>query len=166
MDNCSTSPKPFFATIELIPSLEQVFKAVPQSNHDLHAYSLREARHSVLSNICMELAKLLDVRRLSIDSVNQLAHPIAQYYSSISPATSQALGLYLTFRTAVFVSIVSVTLSLLTFTSTFTLFHRQWERLFVHLHKFFKRSNDDSCTSWTAKKLQIQPLMTLLLSFI
>ena len=125
MDYCSTSPEPFFAAIELIPSLEKVFKHVPQSNHVFHAYSLSEARHSVLSSIRMELAELPDVRRMSVDSIDQLAHPIAQYYSSISPATSQALESYLPFRTAVLFSTVSITLSLLTFTISFTLFRRQ-----------------------------------------
>ena len=33
MDYRSTSPERFFATIELIPSLEQVYKHVRQSNH-------------------------------------------------------------------------------------------------------------------------------------
>ena len=89
----------------------------------------------------MELAELLDVRRMSVESIDQLAHPIAQYYSSISPATSQALESYLPFRTAVLFSTVSITLSLLTFTISFTLFRRQWKRLFLHPHKFFKTSN-------------------------
>ena len=141
MNYCSTSPEPFFATIELIPSLEQVFKHVPQSNHVFHTYSLGEARYSFLSSVRMELAELPDVRRMSIDAIDQLAHQIAQYYSSISPATSQALELYLPFRTAVLFSTVSITLSLLTFTINFTLFRRQWKRLFLHPHKFFKSSN-------------------------
>ena len=141
MDYCSTSPEPFFATIELIPSLEQVFKHVPHSNHVFLAYSLGEARHSVLSSVRMELAELPDVRRMSVDSIDQLTHPIAQYYSSISPATSQALESYLPFRTAVLFSTVSITLSLLNFTISFTLFRRQWKRLFLHPHKFFKSSN-------------------------
>ena len=140
MDYCSTSPEPFFATIELIPSLEQVFKHVPQSNHVFHAYSLGEARHSVPNSVRMELAELPDVRRMSVDSIDQLAHPIAQYYSSFSPATSQALESYLPFRTAVLFSTVSITISLLTFTISFTLFRRQWKRLFLHPHKFFKSS--------------------------
>ena len=110
MDYCSTSPEPFFATIELIPSLEQVFKHVPQSTHVFHAYSMGEARHSVLNSVRMELAELPDVGRISVDSVDQLAHPIAQYHSSISPATSQALESYLPFRTAVLFSTVSITL--------------------------------------------------------
>ena len=141
MDYCSTSPEPFFATIELTPSLEQVFKHVPQSNEVFHAYSLGEASHSVLSSVRMELAELPDVRRMSIDSILQLAQPIAQYYSSISPATSQALELYLPFHTAVLFSTVSITLSLLTFPITFTFFRRQWKRLFRHPHKFFRSSN-------------------------
>ena len=140
MDYCSTNQEPFFATIELIPSLEQVFKHVPQSNHVLHAYSLGEARHSVLNSVRMELAELPDVRRTSVDSIDQLAHPIAQYYSSISPATSEALESYLPFRTAVLFSTVSITLSLLTFTLSFTLFRRQWKRLFLHPLKFFNSS--------------------------
>ena len=88
----------------------------------------------------MELAELPDVRRMSVDSIDQSAHPIAQYYSSISPATSQALESYLPFRTAVLFSTVSITLSLLTFTISFTLFRRQLKRLFLHPHKFFKSS--------------------------
>ena len=141
MDYCSTSPEPFFATIELIPSLEHVFKHVPQSNHVFHAYLLGEARHSVLSSVRMEFAELPDVRRMSVDSIDQLADPIAQYYSSISPATSRALESYLPFRTAVLFSTVSITLSLLTFTISFTLFRRQWKRLTLHPHKFFKSTN-------------------------
>ena len=85
-----------------------------------------EARHSVLSNVRMNLAELPDVRRMSVDSIDQLAHPIAQYYSSISPATSQALESYLPFRTGVLFSTVSITLSLLTFTISSTLLRRQW----------------------------------------
>ena len=89
----------------------------------------------------MELAELPDVRRMSVDSIDQLAHPIEQYYSSISPATSQALEWYLPFRTAVLFSTVSITLSLLTFSISFTLFRRQWKRLFLQPHKFFKGTN-------------------------
>ena len=138
---CSTSPEPFFATIELIPSSEQVFKHVPQSKHVFHAYSIGEARHSFLSSVLMELAELPDVRRMSVDSIDQVAHPIAQYYLSISPATSQALESYLPFRTAVLFSTVPITLSFFTFTISFTLFRRQRKRLFLHPQKFSRSSN-------------------------
>ena len=140
MDYCSTSPEPFFATIQQVLSLAKVFQHVPLSNHFFHAYSLGEARHSILSSVRMELAELPYVERMSVESIDRLAAPIAQYYSSISPATSQALESYLPFRTAVLFSTVSITLSLLTFTISFTLFRCQWKRLFLHPHNFFNSS--------------------------
>ena len=85
------SSEPFFATIELIPSLEQVFEYVPQTNHVYHLYSRGEARHSVISSVRMELADLPDVTGMSVDSTDQIARPVGKYYSSIFPATSQAL---------------------------------------------------------------------------
>ena len=89
----------------------------------------------------MELAELPDMQRMSVDSIDQLAHSIAQYYSSISRATSQALESYLPFRTAVLFSTVSITFSSMTFTISFSLFCRQWKRLFLPPHKFFKSTN-------------------------
>ena len=89
----------------------------------------------------MELVELPAVRRISIDSINQLAHPLAMYYSSFSLATSQALEPYLLFRNAVLFSTVLITLSLFTFTINFTLFRRPWRRLSFHSHKFFKSTN-------------------------
>ena len=83
MDYCSTSLEPFFAMIELISSLEQVFKHIPQPEHIFNAFPLSGARHCVLSSVRMELAELPDVRRSSVDSIDQLTHSIAQYYSSI-----------------------------------------------------------------------------------
>ena len=84
LDYCSTSPEPFFAIIELVPTLARVFQHVPHSNHVLHAYSLGEALHSILSSVHMELAELPDVQTMSVESVDRLEAPIAQYYSSIS----------------------------------------------------------------------------------
>ena len=138
MDYCSTSLS--LATIQLVPSLAKVFQHVPHSNQVFQAYSLGEARHSILSSVRMELAELPDAPRMSFESIDRLAEPIAQYHSSISPATSQALESNLPFRTAGLFSTVSFTLSLLTFTKSFTLFRRQWKRFFLHPHKFFKSS--------------------------
>ena len=130
MDYCETHPDPFVATIALSPSLEQVFKHVPQANSLFNVYSLGEARQSVLESVRMELAELPDVQRMSATAVDDLTRPIAEYYSSISPATSVALRSYIPYRTAILFSITSITLSLLTFTISFTLFRRQWKRLF------------------------------------
>ena len=74
----------------------------------------------------------------AIPGLHLVQRPIAKYYSSISPATSAALSSYLPTRTAVLFSLISVTLSLLTFCISFTLFRRQWTRLFAHPQRFFR----------------------------
>ena len=136
----STSPEPFFATIELVLSLAIIFQHVPYSSHVFHASSLGKDRYSILGSVSMELAELPVIQRMSLESIDRLAEPIAQYYLSIPPATSQALESYLPFRTAVLFSTISILLSLLTFITSFTLFRRQWKRIFLNPHKFFKNS--------------------------
>ena len=51
MDFCESKQEPLVASIELIPSLAQMFKHVPQIAHKFHAYSVAEARQSVLSSV-------------------------------------------------------------------------------------------------------------------
>ena len=89
----------------------------------------------------MELAELPDVKRMSPAALDQLTKPIADYYSSISPATSAALSSYLPTRTAICFSLTSITVSLLTFCVSFTLFRRQWRRLFSHPQQMFCRTS-------------------------
>ena len=137
MDFCETHP-PLIASIQLTPSLDQVFKHVPPASSQFHVYSVAEARQSVLNSVRMELAEIPDVKRMSPEALDQLTKPIADYYSSISPATSAALSAYLPTRTAVCFSLLSVTVSLLTFCVSFTLFRRQWRRLFSHPQQFFR----------------------------
>ena len=137
MDFCETHPLPLIASIQLTPSLDQVFKHVPPASSQFHAYSVAEARQSVLNSFRMELAEIPDVKRMSPEALDQLTKPIADYYSSISPATSAALSAYLPTRTAVYFSLLSITVSLLTFCVSFTLFRRQWRRLFSHPQQFF-----------------------------
>ena len=86
----------------------------------------------------MELAEIPYVKRMSPEALDQLTKPIAAYYSSISPATSAVLSAYLPTRTAVCFSLLSITLSLLTLCASFTLFRRQWHRLFPHPQQFFR----------------------------
>ena len=101
MDFCETHPLPLIASIQLTPSLEQVFKHVPPASSQFHVYSVAEARQSVLNSVRMELAEIPDVKRMSREALDQLTKPIADYYSSISPATSAALSAFLPTRTAV-----------------------------------------------------------------
>ena len=138
MDFCETHPLPLIASIQLTPSLDQVFKHVLPASSQFHVYSVAEARQSVLNSVRMELAENPDVKRTSPEALDQLTKPIADYYSSISPATSAALSAYLPTRTAVCFSLLSITVSLLTFCVSFTLFHRQWRRLFSHPQQFFR----------------------------
>ena len=74
---------------------------------------------------------------MSLNTLEELTRPIAQCYSAISPATSTSLSSSMPLRTAVCFSLVSITLSLLTFCVNFTLFRRQWRRLFAHPQRFF-----------------------------
>ena len=139
MDFCETQPEPFLASIELTPSLEQVLGHVPStSGSDLQAYYAGEARQSTLGSLRTELAEMPDVHRMFAETLDKLTEPIAIYYSSISPATSAALESYLPTRTAVFMSTLSITMSPPTFSLSFTLFRRQWRRLFTHPQKFFR----------------------------
>ena len=142
MDFCKNNPEPLLATIELTPCLDQIFQQVPNATHKFHIYSIAEARQSVQSTVRLDLVKLPNVKSMSPETLADLTRPIAKYYSSISPATSAALSSYLPTRTAVLFSLVSVTLSLLTFCVSFNLFRRQWTRLFAHPQRFFRGTSD------------------------
>ena len=113
MDFCESHPLPLIASIQLTPSLDQVFKHVPSASSQFHVYSVAEARQSVLNSVRMELAEIPDVERMSPEALDQLTKRIADYYSSISPATSAALSAYLPTRTAVCFSLLSIIVSLL-----------------------------------------------------
>ena len=139
MDFCETQLEPFLASIELTPSLQNVFSHVPDIDATkFQAYSTGEARQSVLGSLRMELAELPDIQHMSQTTLDELTKPIAEYYSSITPATTAALQPYLSTRTAVLLSTLSITMSLLTFSLSLTLFRRQWQRLFRHPQKFFR----------------------------
>ena len=138
MDFCETHPLPLITSFQLTPSLDQVFKHVPSASSQFHVYSVAEARQSVLNSVRMELAEIPDVKRMSPEALDQLTKPIADYYSSFSPATSAALSAYLPTRTAVCISSLSITVYFLTFCASFTLFRLQWRRLFSHPQQFFR----------------------------
>ena len=87
------------------------------------------------------MAEIPDVKRMSPEALDQLTKRIAAYYSSISQATSAPLSASLPTRTAVCFSLLSVTVSILTFCVIFTLFRRQWRRLFSHPQQFFRETS-------------------------
>ena len=157
MDYCSTNPEPFLTTIELVPSLAEDSQHVPHSNHVIHVYSLGETRDLILISVRVDLAELPDVPTMSVESTDRLAEPIAQYYSSISLARSQALESYLPFRSAVFFSNVSNTLSLLTFSRSFTCSGVNGNDFSCTRTNSSRVPKEDSCTVWTMKT-RLQPL--------
>ena len=77
MDFCETHPLPFIASIQLTPSLDQVFEHVPSTSTQFHVYSVAEARQSVLNSVRMQVAEFPDVKRMSPEALDQLAKPIA-----------------------------------------------------------------------------------------
>ena len=89
MDFCKNNPEPLLATIELTPSLDQIFKQVPNATHKFHTYPIAYARQSVLSTVSLQLAELPNVKRMSPETLADLTRPVAKYYSSISHATAQ-----------------------------------------------------------------------------
>ena len=138
MDFCETHPLPFIASIQLTPSLDQVFKHVPSASSQFHVYSFAESGHSVLNSVRMELAEIPVAKRMSPEALDRLTKPIAAYYSSISPATSAALSATLPTCTVVCFSLLSIIVSLLTFCVSFTFFRRQWRCLFSHPQQFLR----------------------------
>ena len=85
----------------------------------------------------MEIAEVRDVQHMLQTALDELTKSIAEQYSSITPATSAALQSYLPNRAAVLFSMLSITMSSLTFSLNFTPFRRQWQRLFRHSQNFF-----------------------------
>ena len=57
LDFCEIHPLPLKASIQLTPSFDQVFKHIPPASSQFHAYSVAEARQSVLISVRMELAE-------------------------------------------------------------------------------------------------------------
>ena len=80
MNFCETHPLPLIASIQL----DQVIKHVPPATSQFHVYLVAEARQSVLNSVRMELAEIPDVKRMSLEALDQLTKPIAAYFSSIS----------------------------------------------------------------------------------
>ena len=57
---------------------------------------------------------------------------------TISPSTSIAFADYIPMRTAFSLACISMTVSLLSFSISFTLFRRQWQSFLKHPQRFFR----------------------------
>ena len=138
MDYCETRPEPFVAKVQLTPSLQKVFESLPPPSAEFNMYSHSEVRKSVLTSVRMELAELPEVHTMDFDRLKEVAEPISHYYASIPPATSKALEGYMQTKSALCLALLSMTISLISFSISFTLFRRQWKQFITHPQRFFR----------------------------
>ena len=99
-------------------------------------YSHSKVRKSVLTSVRMELAELPEVHTMVFDKLKEVAEPISHYYASIPPATSKALEGYMQ-TSALCLTLLSMTISLISFSISFTLFRRQGNQFITHPQRFF-----------------------------
>ena len=132
MDCCETRPEPFVAKVQLTPSLQKVFESLPPHSAEFSMYSHSEQRKSVLTSVRMELAELPEVHTTDFDELEEVAEPISHYYASILPATSKAVEGYMQTKSALSLVLLSMTISSISFSISFTLFRRQWKQFITH----------------------------------
>ena len=77
---------------------------------------------------------------MDFDKPKEFAEPIYQYYASFPPAASKALEGYLQNKSALCLVLLSKTISLNSFSISFTLFRRQWQQFIAHSRRFLRRT--------------------------
>ena len=71
-------------------------------------------------------------------NIKKIAEPISHYYTSFPHATSKALEGYMQAKSALCLALLSMTVSLISFSISFTLFRRQWKQFITHPQQFFR----------------------------
>ena len=74
---------------------------------------------------------------MDFDKLKEVAEPISHYYASIRPATKKTLQGFIQTKSALCLALFSMTISLISFTVSFTLFRRQWKQFITNLQRFF-----------------------------
>ena len=141
MDACKTTPEPYIATINLAPSLNQVFQNVPFDKLKFPSYSIGAARKSILESVQLELTEIPDVRRMDLATLQKLTEPIVAHYTSLNPATAAALDNFVPAKTSFLIAGGSIVLSLFLFILNFPIFHRQARALCCAPRLFFKNKS-------------------------
>ena len=134
---CETRPEPFVASVKLTPSVAAVFNTLPPASADLNVYSFGEARREIVFSVQLELAALPHVKTMTNEDLRTVDQPISHYYTTIS-STRRALADYMPMRTAFSLACASMTISLLSFSISFTPLRRQWQRFFKQPQRFFR----------------------------
>ena len=75
---------------------------------------------------------------MELDKIIELVEPISPYYASNQPVTSEALEGYMQTNSALCLALLSVTISWISFSISFTLFRRKWKLFITHPQRFFR----------------------------
>ena len=127
--------------MQLSPSLQRVFESSPPPSAEFNKGAHSNVRKSVLTSVRMELAELPEVHTMDFDKIKDVAEPISHYYASIPPATSKALEGYMQTKSALCLTLLSMTVFLICFTVKFTLFRRQCKQFITHPQRFLRRTH-------------------------
>ena len=111
MDACKTTAEPYIATIKLASPLNQVFQNVPFDRRNFPKYSTRAARKAILESVQLELTEFPDVRRMDLETLQNLTQPIVAHYTSLNPATAAAFDKFVPAKTSFLISGGSIVLS-------------------------------------------------------
>ena len=84
----------------------------------------------------MELAELPEIHTMDFDKLKEVAEPISHYYAFIPPANSRALERYMQTKSALCLALLCMTISLISFSISFTLLRRQWKQFHTHPQRF------------------------------
>ena len=120
------------------PSLQIVFESLPTPSAEFNVYSHSEVRKSFLTSVRMELAELPEVHTIDFHRLKEVAEPISHYYASIPPTTSKALEGYIQTKRALCLVLLSMTISSISFSISFTFFTRQWNQFVTHPQRIFR----------------------------
>ena len=85
----------------------------------------------------MEVEGLPEVHIVDFEKPKELADLISHYYAFILPATSRALERYMQTKSALYLALLSKTISLISFGISFTPFRRQLKHFITHLQRTF-----------------------------
>ena len=97
-----------------------------------------ESRREIASSVQLELAAFPHNKTMASDDLCTVDQPIAHYYRTFFPSTSHALVDYMPIRTVFSLACVSMTSFLLSFSVSFTLLRRQWQRFLKYPQRFFR----------------------------
>ena len=96
-----------------------------------------KVRKSVLTSVPMDLAELPEVDAIDFDNLKEVAKPIAHHYASSPPATSKTLKENMQTKSSWCSALLTLTISLISFSISFTMFRRQWKKFIFHPQRFF-----------------------------